>query len=231
MTEAGKTSRDTDWFLSRLYDLPEANNASVLVANLSRYVIDLNRPVDDASMYPGQTTTGLIPEHCFDGQAIYSSATPVEHEKQRRIQEYWQPYHDALQDELTRLRQEHGYAVLLEAHSIASIVPRLFDGQLPDLNFGTNRGASCDPTLLRQIEAIMSSQNQYSFVSNDRFVGGHITRHFGQPAENWHSLQIELSQATYMNENQLSWDDAKAAAVQKLLNQILAALKRWSPPQ
>lgn len=229
MTEDGRSSRDTDWFLDRLYQLPELENASVLVAQISRFVIDLNRAETNESLYPGQTTTGLIPSTCFDGAAIYTTETPDDIETQKRIDLIWRPYHQTIETELARLRERHGFAILVEAHSIASQVPRLFPGVLPDFNFGTNRDAACHPTILERVTAVLDMQDTYSHVANGRFIGGYITRHFGRPAEHWHALQIELSQATYLNETTLAWDNDKAHQVQAVFSELFATLNQWTP--
>ena len=227
MTADGRSSRDTDWFLKRLYDFPELALASLLVAEQSRYVIDLNRSSNNESLYPGQATTGLIPATCFDGAKIYAGELPDDQEVQKRIAEVWTPYHDRLQNEMKRMTAEHGVAVLVEAHSIASVVPRLFEGTLPDFNLGTNRGESCDPELQTAIVNVLESQSDYSHIVNGRFVGGYITRNFGRPADNWHSIQIELSQATYMDEATLQWDDAKAQKVQPVFRDIISTIVQW----
>ena len=155
MTEAGRSSRDTDWFLDRLYDFPELEDASLIVAQQSRYVIDMNRPQDNQSLYPGQTTTGLIPLTRFDGLPVYKSE-PDNNEINRRIKEVWVPYHQQIESELERLTEEFGIAVLLEAHSIEPELPRLFEGRLPDFNIGTNRGSSCDQTLTDAVTNVLS---------------------------------------------------------------------------
>jgi len=231
MTPDGRSSRDTDWFLDRLYDFPEVCDASLIVATVSRFVIDLNRPSDNQSLYPGQTTTGLIPETCFDGAAVHRDGLPDDTETSRRIREIWQPYHQKIQDELDRLVKLHGVAVILDAHSIASLVPRLFDGVLPDFNLGTNHQTSCDAGLASAVMGILERQSRYTYVHNGRFVGGYITRHYGQPDKNIHALQIELSQATYMNEQRLAWDDNKAAEVQSVFRQIISAISQWIDDQ
>lgn len=228
MTEDGLSSRDTDWFLERLYDLPETRGASWLVAELSRYVIDLNRPSDDQSLYPGQTTTGLVPETCFDGAAVYrENLYPARDEIQRRIDTIWRPYHQQIREELDRLRDRFGLAVLVEAHSIASEVPRLFPGRLPDFNIGTNHGKSCDPALQDALVAVLASQSEFTYVVNGRFVGGHITRHFGVPAQGIHAVQIELSQATYLDEPTRRWNSAKAERVQPVFRKLFDSLHAW----
>ncbi len=90
--------------------------------------------------------------------------------------------------------------MLFDAHSIRSVIPHLFDGKLPDFNLGTFNGAACDPGLASQLEAICAAHPQYTHVLNGRFKGGHITRHYGNPAQNIHAVQLELCQSTYMEE-------------------------------
>ena len=226
MTEAGRSSRDTDWFLDRLYDFPELEDASLIVAQQSRYVIDMNRPQDNQSLYPGQTTTGLIPLTRFDGLPVYKSE-PDNNEINRRIKEVWVPYHQQIESELERLTEEFGIAVLLEAHSIEPELPRLFEGRLPDFNIGTNRGSSCDQTLTDAVTNVLSSQSRFSHVVNGRFVGGYITRNFGQPAKQRHAIQFELSQATYMDEATKVWDSQKASQVQPVFRNIISGIREW----
>ena len=162
MTEAGLRSGDTDWHLDTLYGWARALGASVLGARYSRYVVDLNRPSDDASLYPGQTKTGLCPTHTFRGEPIYQDgAEPDEAERARRLDAYWRPYHDKLRLEIERIRAEHGAVLLWEAHSIASVLPRLFEGKLPDLNIGTADGASCAPDVLDAIRQRLEGAAPY----------------------------------------------------------------------
>jgi N-formylglutamate deformylase len=201
LTEAAIALPDTDWHVDRLYDFLDGLGASVLVATHSRYVIDLNRPPDNANLYPGQDTTGLVPIDTVARAIVYlPGETPGEREVLARRAQYWQPYHDQLARELARIRAEHGYALLWDAHSIPSEVPRFFSGRLPDLNVGTNGGASCAPAIEAAVFAAAERAAGYSAVLNGRFKGGHITRHYGRPAERIHAIQLELSQRTYMNE-------------------------------
>ncbi len=231
MTKDGQSSRDTDWFLDRLYAIPELQSASLLVAKVSRYVIDLNRPADNQTLYPGQTTTGLVPDRCFDGSPIYREAPPESAEVEQRIDAIWKPYHAALADELDRLHSQHGIVGLLEAHSIKSRVPRLFDGVLPDFNIGTNHNKSCQSELTRRVVDALKKQDRYRQVVNARFIGGYITRYYGSPARNTHALQIELSQATYLDEETLSWDEEKAKQVQPTLSNIIQSITDWIAQQ
>ena len=143
MTEAGQSIPDTDWDVASLYEFATDLGASTVIANYSRYVVDLNRSAEDAALYPGQVATGLCPEQTFAGEAIYRSGGVDDDEKARRVEEYWRPYHEHIRETLDSLKEQHGFALLWDAHSIPSIVPRLFDGELPELNLGSNSGASC----------------------------------------------------------------------------------------
>jgi N-formylglutamate deformylase len=188
----------------------------------SRYVIDLNRPPDDVSLYPGQNTTGLCPLVQFSGEPVYRAGEePTLAEIAQRIQRYWRPYHDALQAEMQRLHSRHGRVVLWEGHSIRSRVPFLFEGRLPDINLGTASGASCSAATQKRLEGVLSDQSQYSWVSNGRFKGGYITRHYGRPAEGIEAIQLELAQCNYMDEERASYDPQRAGQVQGLLWKLL----------
>ena len=135
MTKEARELPDTDWHVRKLYDFARDLGASVIAANYSRYVVDLNRGTDDLALYEDQVSTGLFPDKTFSGQDIYiSSQTVSSQEQQQRISAYWRPYHERIATTLVKLRQKHGYALLWDAHSIAGEVPKLFPGVLPDLN-------------------------------------------------------------------------------------------------
>lgn len=227
LTEVGRSSRDTDWFLDRLYQGTNLADCSRLIARYSRYVVDLNRPADDLSLYPGQTTTGLFPEVSFSGAPLYVTAGPNEAERARRLDCYWRPYHRQVTAELARLRERFSNVVLWEAHSIASVLPRLFPGRLPDFNLGTFHGASCAAELTEVLESVLQRHPEYSYVINGRFAGGYLTRHYGQPEKGIHAVQLELSQATYLNEASGEWEDVRAQQVQGVLRELWQALRGW----
>ena len=230
LTEEARQVPDTDWHLERLYGFAGELGASILVATHSRYVVDLNRPPDNQSLYPGQDTTGLCPVDTFDKTPLYLAGdTPDDAEIDARRAALWQPYHRQLQTELDRLRAAHGTVVLWDAHSIRSVVPRFFEGRLPDLNLGTADGASCDPLLADALLAIGKQAsgkqaNGYSAVLNGRFKGGYITRRYGQPALGVHAVQLELTQCSYMQEA-LPFDylTSQAVGIQPHLRAMLQA--------
>ncbi|MDN3652448.1 N-formylglutamate deformylase [Thalassotalea ponticola] len=223
MTDVAHKVEDTDWYLDRLYDFAKHLGAYILMPKYSRYVIDLNRDPTGVSLYPGADTTELCPTTSFKSEPLYKDGQqPTEDEITRRINDYWQPYHQAIADTLATMRHQFGKAVMLEAHSIASVVPRFFDGQLPDFNFGNNQGQSCAKSMLESIEQLDFSP--YSQVSNGRFKGGYITRHYADPKNNVHTLQLELSQRTYLDEATLAYDQQKADEVKPKLEMLVKQL-------
>ena len=224
MVPAARRAPDTDWHVSRLYAFARELGASILVPRHSRYVVDLNRPEDDVSLYPGQNTTGLCPIVQFSGEPVYLEGQgPDAAEVASRVDTYWRPYHQSLQSELARIRAQHGRAVLWEGHSIRGVVPFLFEGRLPDLNLGTAAGASCSPVLQSRLEAVLAAQDEYDWVANGRFKGGHITRHYGDPGNGIDAVQLEISQRNYMDETSFDWDEGKAARLQRVLRALLEA--------
>ena len=225
MKPEARRAPDTDWHVARLYAFARELGASILVPKHSRYVIDLNRGEDDTSLYPGQNTTGLVPLVRFNGAPVYlPGQEPDAAEVAARIDIYWRPYHAALRDELERIRTQHGRVLLWEGHSIrGSGLPFLFEGRLPDLNLGTANGTSCSPALQARIEAELAAQTDYDWIANGRFKGGHITRHYGDPANGIDAVQLEISQRIYMDEDSFDYDAAKAARLQPLLRALLRA--------
>ena len=192
--------KDTDWHIERLYEFAAELGATVLRTRISRTVIDVNRDPSGASLYPGQATTGLCPTTTFDGEPLYLYVRePDAAEVSRRQALYFDPYHAALGAEIARLRTRHERIVLYDCHSIRSVVPQLFEGELPHMNIGTNSGSSCDPALQQAIEAICDA-SPFSCVSNGRFKGGWITRRYGRPEDGVHAVQMELACRSYMSE-------------------------------
>lgn len=222
---------DTDWHLERLYGFVRALGASVLVPRASRYVIDLNRPPENAPMYPGVNNTELCPTRFFSGDPLYRDGqAPDDAEIARRLHTYWQPYHAALQAELARLRAQHGHAVLFDGHSIKSELPWLFEGRLWDLNLGTASGASCDPTLRERLAQVLSGQSRYSHVVDGRFKGGYITRQYGRPHEGIHAVQLEMAFSCYMQDvPPFAYDEDRAGQVLPVLRSLVQAMIDWRP--
>lgn len=231
--------RDTDWWIDRLYDFAPALGATVIRTAISRTVIDVNRDPSGASLYPGQTTTGLCPNETFDGDALYRDGeSPDAADIAARRQRFFDPYHAALQAELRRLRQSHPKVVLYDCHSIRSELPRLFAGRLPVFNLGTNDGRSADPSLIEEISTLMAATGR-SWIVDGRFKGGWITRHYADPQNGIHALQMELANRGYLREPAgkgepgnwpVAYDPGFAEPMRETLTQILGAALRWAGP-
>lgn len=224
MVPEARRAPDTDWHVSRLYAFAQDLGASILIPRFSRYVIDLNRPPDDVSLYPGQSTTGLCPTVRFSGDPVYlPGEAPTPDEIVARIDIYWRPYHVVLREELDRLRAAHGRVLLWEGHSIRGECPFLFDGRLPDLSIGTASDKSCAPERQARIEAALRAQSDCDWVVNGRFKGGYITRHYGDPANGIDAVQLEIAQRIYMHEATFDYDVALAENAQRTIRALIEA--------
>jgi N-formylglutamate deformylase len=222
MQDAARAAPDTDWHVARLYAIARAFDASILRPLASRYVVDLNRPVDGGLLYPGQRETGVVPTVTFaDGPIYRPGMQPDAAAIAARVTRWWRPYHEALAAELARLRQMHRRVVLWDGHSIRARVPMLFDGRLPDFNLGTAGGASCGADLESALAAVLAGQQDYSHAVNGRFKGGWITRHYGAPDAGIDAVQLELAQCAYMDEESLIWDEVGAGRVQRVIGTLL----------
>lgn len=229
MNDNGLALADTDWHITRLYEglLP---GVSVVKANFHRYVIDANRGPDDASLYPGQNTTGLVPTTDFDGKPIWRDGEgPDAAVVASRLAQWHRPYHAALEAEIARVKAKHGFAILFDCHSIRSRIPFLFDGTLPDFNIGTNNGVTCDPAIERAVVETCAA-SPFTHILNGRFKGGWTTRHYGRPTDNIHSIQMEIAQVRYMDETPpWSWRDDRASQTRAVLAKLLDALLALTP--
>lgn len=222
-TLAGSHLADTDWHVHKLYDFARELGASILAANHSRYVVDLNRAPDSASLYVANPTSPVCPTLTFDGDPIYvAGAEPDRAEIASRVEQYWQPYHQRLASELAQMREQHGYALLWDAHSIASEVSSLFAGVLPEFNFGTRDDASCPRAIADQLLDLVTSDGKFGAVLNGRFKGGYITMHYGRPADRVYAVQLELSRRVYMDEAAgTGWDPARAQSAASVIAGLL----------
>lgn len=196
----GQRIDDTDWWIDQLYD-GLLDNPTVVKATFSRYVADANRAATDESLYPGQNSTGVCSPVTFDGKPIYlPGEEPDEAEVAERIVKFHAPYHDALAEQIERVKSKHGVCVLYDCHSIRSNIPYLFDGELPVFNIGTNAGSTCHESIERAVVEVCKSQSTYPYALNGRFKGGWTTRHYGHPEQDVHVIQMELGQRAYMDE-------------------------------
>jgi formiminoglutamase len=222
--------RDADWWVDELYAFARDLGATTVRTAISRSIIDVNRDPSGVSLYPGQATTELCPTTTFDGEPLYDGDGPDDAEIARRRDTWFAPYHAALNAEIERLRSRYGTVVIYDAHSIRSHVPRLFDGELPLFNIGTNGGTTCDAALETAIAEICAASGE-RYVVNGRFRGGWTTRHYGRPEHGVHAVQMELAMRGYLAEpdspTEANWpvplDPARAQPTLAVLRNVLAA--------
>lgn len=232
MSETGRAIEDTDWFVDRLFHFIRNMDACFITANYSRNYIDLNRGPDDEALYDSSKTlvTGICPTISFSGKFLYNKGLePDAEEVNQRIEKVWQPYHDAIAKSLNEKVAKYGYAILLDLHSIKSQLPKLFSGHLPHLNFGTNDGLTSSADLIAGLMEYVRENSHFQSVLNQRFKGGYITRHYGNPAKGVHAIQLEMAQKIYMDEGEenipeLRFDTAKALVLQPFLKDMVQVL-------
>lgn len=231
LNDNGRVLADTDWHVYDLYRglLP---GASTIRATHHRYLIDVGRDPTGVSLYPGQNTTGLVPETDFDGVAIwtdggFADATEIE----RRLAAFHAPYHAALTAEVARVRATHGVAILFDCHSIRSSIPFLFEGTLPDFNVGTADGKSCSAAVEAAVYDVARKAKGYSSVLNGRFKGGWTTRHYSNQAGGVETIQLELAQATHLAAEAppFALDAIKTERLRAHLAEMLQRLEALAP--
>lgn len=229
LTQEAATLADTDWHIPRLYNFLDGMDVTVIGANYSRYVVDLNRSPDGAALYPGQSETEICPTSSFAGKPLYRPGQELAAEEvPERVLSHWQPYHQRLAAEITRLKSEHGFAMLWDAHSIQSRVPRFFEGRLPDLNLGTAGGLSCDPELAVELTKHLARSDHFTTAFNGRFKGGAITRQYGDPFSNVHAVQMEIAQACYMDERPgFRFEEQKAEVLRPVLREMIVTMQTY----
>lgn len=227
LNDEGRLLRDTDWHLHRLY-AGVTPDVTTIAATTHRYVIDVNRDPAGVSLYPGQNTTGLVPVTDFDNQPIWGDGeAPGADEIAERLATFHRPYHIAFEQQVERVLARHGVAIVFDCHSIRSVIPFLFEGTLPDLNIGTDGGATCAPAVEAAVVSAAEGATGYSSILNGRFRGGWTTRHYGRPKDNVHAIQLELAQHNYLASEQppFAFDAERAVRLRPHLDAMLTALE------
>jgi len=217
---------DTDWFVHQLYDFAPALGITIIHAVYSRWVIDLNRDPQSKPLYSdGRIITELCPTTTFYGDSIYIDERErvADEEVNRRVEKYYVPYHQKIQELLDELKQQFGKVLLWDCHSIRQLVPTIHKEKFPDLILGDADGTSASPGLIETaINGLESAQ--YKFSHNYPFKGGYITRHFGKPSENQHALQLEMTKVNYMSDDEKQYDEVRAGKIRSILRRTLLSV-------
>lgn len=225
-----------DAFVDELFDCAPRHGAPLLAACAPRAFVDLNRAASDLdpALIEGAPRRflspriaaglGVIPRVVADGRPIIDGKLPLQ-EAERRIVEYYHPYHAMLRSLMDESRSSFGFALLVDCHSMpheAIAAAPLVRGKRPDVVLGDRFGASCDRWLIDAATDIFSEAG-FFVARNVPFAGGYITQTYGRPVQGFHALQVELDRALYMDEANIqkrdSFDEVReriAAAVQKI---------------
>lgn len=208
--------RSEDMDVDHLFsDVVEAG-ASFMSVEFPRAYCDVNRepyeldPKMFAERLPPYVNTaslrvasglGTIPRTVGDGQEIYKSTLSLA-EAFDRIECLYKPYHRALSRQLTTAHRRHGFALLVDCHSMPSAAVTRSESYRCDIVIGDRFGTSADPNIPDQIEAYLRGCG-YQVARNRPYAGGFITEHYGVPSNGIHALQIEVNRALYMDERRM----------------------------
>lgn len=216
---------DTDWFIDKLYVFAIDLGITIIKANYSRWVVDLNRNPENKPLYnDGRVITDVVPITDFNGNQIYNdNNVPDSEEVFRRVELYHKPYHEKLNELLQQTKAEFGKVLLFDAHSIRKSVPGIRAEDFPDLILGDNDETSASPVLIKGTVDSLKNKG-YGFSHNHPFKGGYITRSFGKLGENIHALQLEMCKTNYMDSSEMSYDETNAERIQVVLKEALVKL-------
>ena len=215
---------DTDWFIDKLYDFAPNMGITFIAANYNRWVIDLNRNPESKPLYTdGRVITGLVPTTNFNGDSLYIDKEPSEDEIERRLKTYYQPYHHKLAELINEIKNEFGKVLLFDAHSIRDLVPGIRQEAFPQLILGDNDETTASKDIINTAMDTLG-KGPYQLEHNYPFKGGYITRHFGNPKENIHALQLEMCKSNYMDDTQTKYNKEKANTMRTLLQTLFSNL-------
>ena len=214
---------DTDWFVDQLYDFAPKMGITLIKANLSRYVIDLNRSPENLKLYnDDRIQFDLVPKQQFNLESIYRDALPNAEEIERRKQQYFLPYYQKISQLLQDLRQQFEQVIFFDAHSIRHQVKAIDCPRFPDLVLGDQNGKTAAPALIQKTVEVLTAA-PFEFSHNSPFMGGNLTRNFGCPDKGIHSLQLEMVQDIYMDEDTVLYSQEKACRIRPHLKKMFEA--------
>jgi len=225
--------RDADIYVDRLYQHAPRHGAALLVAKISRYVVDLNRAKDDVdaatvSDHPtpsGAQPRGVVWRTTTDGRPILAHALSYE-ALLARLSRYYVPYHDALRGTLEDLRERYGYAILLAGHSMPSLGRSMHTdpgSRRADVVPGSCGRTSADARVIDLVDAHFRAAG-LSVRHDDPYRGGFSTGHYGRPRERWHAIQIELNRSLYVDERSCTIKEREFEQLQRVLDELVIKL-------
>ncbi|MBL4769186.1 MAG: N-formylglutamate amidohydrolase [Rhodobacteraceae bacterium] len=225
-----------DAFVNDLFAPAPEFGAPLLMAGVPRAFIDMNRNQDelDPALIEGakrhghnpRITSGLgvIPRVVANGRAIYRGKIPM-NEAQRRIKNYWHPYHAALQGLLDEAKADFGHAILIDCHSMPH---EAMDGVAragsprPEIVLGDRFGAAASAEIVDRVESAFVLAG-LTVTRNAPFAGAYVTQAYGRPSRRQHAIQVEIDRSIYMDERHIV-PNKNFAEFQTMLRQIIAEI-------
>lgn len=216
--DARAIRRSEDAFVDQLVELAPSVGAALIMARYARAYIDVNRDAfeldpamfaDELPAFARSRTArvaaglGAIARVVSEGQEIYRRKLTFA-EARKRIEDAHRPYHHALAGLLAEARAAHGFAILVDWHSMPAAAARTGGRDRPaDFVLGDRFGAACAGVLPSRVERELESLG-YRVARNAPYAGGYTTEHYGQPGRRRHALQIEINRALYLDEATLT---------------------------
>ena len=234
--------RSEDSFVDELFACVLDHGGTLMRAHFPRAFLDVNRePYElDPKMFSGRLPPyanirslrvagglGTIARIVTDQDEIYRGPLPVE-EALDRIERLYKPYHAALRKVLARLHVTHGFAVLVDCHSMPSVIRGVDARHRPDFVLGDRYGTSCNALLIETAADTLHTLG-YTVARNKPYAGGFITEHYGRPAKGLHALQIEINRGLYMHEDTLTRSDGFASLATDLSILVGALTRVYNP--
>lgn len=205
-----------DAFVDQLFDCAPEFGARFIKAAMPRAYVDLNRSPDelDPALIEGvrrqghnprvASGLGVIPRVVANGRAIYQGKLRFA-EANERLEKFWHPYHNQLQNLLNAAHEYHGQAVLIDCHSMpqeaVESVARS-GARRPDIVLGDRFGAAATGSVVDRVEAAFIDQG-FQVARNTPFAGAYIAQAYGRPSRGQHAVQVELNRSLYMDEKRI----------------------------
>lgn len=207
-----------DWHLNALYDFVLIAPVSLISTAMSRYVVDLNRS-PESDLF-GDYRKSLVYDTNTWGDDIYRHF-PTRAALKKRVEQYYMPYHDALDQLVQKALNAFGRCYIFDLHSFMVSIQC-------DICLGNRDGKSCSPKLMRSVGDALKRQG-FRVAENKLFKGGYITTKY-LDVENVESLQIELRYTNYIHHEHYESvqlppiDSEKFASTQNKLRQVFRNL-------
>jgi len=191
--------QDVDFKVNELVDIEKLteNGIAVIVANIHRVCVDLNRPPEAAVLNWKKNSM----------QVELVTSEPTEEDRKQYEMKYHAPYFEMLKAMINDLAtHQKGIKSLIDLHSMPTkpteyhlkVTPNQ-PLERPDFCVSDIEGISCEK---EYIDFTCTNLSKFSndVTKNIPYYGGHITRYIHATYENINNIQIEIKRGIYMDE-------------------------------